>query len=272
MPTLRSVFLSSGWPRQTEHVTTLALPSASSFSCQRSLIAEVIRLGKAALKIKVSHVSQHFCLNGRTAFEGSIHEGRPSAALSSSARPAPSPLAAGEDGTKERLHFTENDLVGFLGETRRSELRKWILWGKFWSEDVQSLIISNSSLPPRGKTLYFFCDTYFQFFLVTLVSLNVFFCVNVRTCCVCVCVIPVSYMHYCNIVYIDERTTGDGKQPPQLLHFLFVSWGCCATLHILQFWVLYLRCIWIFHILFTAETVFINLWQPNWSCVHSLHS
>lgn len=112
MPTLRSVSLSRGWPRQTEHVTTLAPPSASSFSCRRSLIAEVIRLGKAALKIKVSHVSQHFCLNG--AFEGGIHEGRHSAAPASSAPPAPSPLAAGEDGTKERLHFTENDLVASL--------------------------------------------------------------------------------------------------------------------------------------------------------------
>lgn len=55
---------SLGWPRQTEHVTTPALPSASSFSCHCSLIAEVIRLGKAALKIKVSHVSQHFCFDG----------------------------------------------------------------------------------------------------------------------------------------------------------------------------------------------------------------
>lgn len=65
MPTLRSFFSPSlGWPRQTEHVTTPALPSASSFSCHCSLIAEVIRLGKAALKIKVSHVSQHFCFDG----------------------------------------------------------------------------------------------------------------------------------------------------------------------------------------------------------------
>lgn len=65
MPTLRSFFPPSlGWPRQTEHVTTPALPSASSFSCHCSLIAEVIRLGKAALKIKVSHVSQHFCFDG----------------------------------------------------------------------------------------------------------------------------------------------------------------------------------------------------------------
>lgn len=65
MPTLRSFFSPSlGWPRQTEHVTTPALPSASSFSCHCSLIAEVIRLGKVALKIKVSHVSQHFCFDG----------------------------------------------------------------------------------------------------------------------------------------------------------------------------------------------------------------
>lgn len=59
------------------------LPSASSFSCQRSLIAEVIRLGKAVLKIKVSHVSQHLCLDGYKAFEGNIHRGEQSAALSS---------------------------------------------------------------------------------------------------------------------------------------------------------------------------------------------
>lgn len=80
----RSVsFPSSGRPRQTEHVTTPALPSASSFSWQHRLIAEVIRLGKAVLKIKVSHVSQHFRLDGYEAFEGDIHGGRQSAALSS---------------------------------------------------------------------------------------------------------------------------------------------------------------------------------------------
>ena len=80
----RSVsFPSSGRPRQTEHVTTPALPSASSFSWQHRLIAEVIRLGKAVLKIKVSHVSQYFRLDGYEAFEGDIHGGRQSAALSS---------------------------------------------------------------------------------------------------------------------------------------------------------------------------------------------
>lgn len=73
----------SGRPRQTEHVTTPALPSASSFSCQCSLIAEVIRLGKAVLKINVSHVSHHFCLDGCKAFEGNIHRGQQSTALSS---------------------------------------------------------------------------------------------------------------------------------------------------------------------------------------------
>lgn len=45
---------SPGWSRQTEHTTAPAMPSASSFSSRHSLVPEVIRLRKAALKIKKS--------------------------------------------------------------------------------------------------------------------------------------------------------------------------------------------------------------------------
>ena len=106
--------------------------------------------------------------------------------LLSSRSPLSSPLAAGKRGTKEKLHFTENVLLGFLGETERSGFKKSTLSvGKFLKRAcvVQRkgiLIISNSKTPPRRETLYFVCDIYFSFF---------FFSCRPSVCvCVCVCV------------------------------------------------------------------------------------
>lgn len=107
------------WPRQTEHVTTPALPSASSFSCHCSLIAEVIRLGKAVLKIKVSHVSQHFCLGGymwclkETSIEATKAPLHPLLLLDLLLS-----FCCRENDTREELHFTENVLVVFIRESR----------------------------------------------------------------------------------------------------------------------------------------------------------
>lgn len=76
-----------------------------------------------------------------------------------------------ENGTEEKLHFTDNVLVGFLRETRgqSSKSPQFFLWEVLKRGCIVPskgiLIISNGNLPPREETLYFVIYIFFCFFL-----------------------------------------------------------------------------------------------------------
>lgn len=124
---------SPGWSRQTEHATAPAMPSASSFSSRHSLIPEVIRLRKAALKIKKKSLMflSTFASTGIRSWKAVSTE-----AGKALRRPLlhRSPLRCSccrENGIKDFISQRMFSLV-FLGETGGSEFKK------FWSEDVWS--------------------------------------------------------------------------------------------------------------------------------------
>lgn len=160
---------SPGWSRQTEHATAPAMPSASSFSSRHSLIPEVIRLRKAALKIKKRLSCFSALLPRRVLGVGRQYPRRLAkrCAVLSSRACLCAALAAGRTALKTSFHRECSHW--FSWEKQEVGVQKVLKWGcMVLGKGI--LIISNTDL--RGETHFILSPIYF---LVTPVCIGCFF-------------------------------------------------------------------------------------------------